>query len=92
MTVLLKLPPVDMRVNAGTTLSRGGSRASAPEFRRRDTSQRCGLGIERGAVGHLDRAAGPGRVIVRVLLQTTRMLVGVAAVANVPSHEMASSR
>lgn len=34
----------------------------------------------------------PSKAMVSVLLQTTRTVVGVAVVANVPSHEVASSR
>ncbi|MNN62724.1 hypothetical protein D3C81_1780500 [compost metagenome] len=43
----------------------------------------CGTLMARGA---------PSRAMVRVLLQTTRTVVGVAVVARVPSQDVASSR
>ncbi|MNE89479.1 hypothetical protein D3C80_1868890 [compost metagenome] len=49
-------------------------------------------GSKRVLCGTLIAWLAPLMAIVRVLLQTTRMVVGVAVVANVPSQEVASSK
>ncbi|MNG10675.1 hypothetical protein D3C84_941580 [compost metagenome] len=49
-------------------------------------------GLKRVLWGTLIARLVPSRAIVRVLLQTTRTVVGVAVVAKVPSHEVANNR
>ncbi|MNP76016.1 hypothetical protein D3C76_1731750 [compost metagenome] len=50
------------------------------------------FGSKRVLCGTLIARDEPSRAIVRVLLQTTRTVVGVAVVARVPSQDVASSR
>ncbi|MOA48189.1 hypothetical protein D3C78_1709030 [compost metagenome] len=50
------------------------------------------LGSKRVLCGTLIARLVPSRAMVRVLLHTTRTVVGVAVVARVPSQEVASSR
>ncbi|MNG37875.1 hypothetical protein D3C84_1253590 [compost metagenome] len=49
-------------------------------------------GSKRVLCGTLIARLLPSKAMVRVLLQTTRTMVGVAVVARVPSQEVASSR
>ncbi|MOA69422.1 hypothetical protein D3C78_1976030 [compost metagenome] len=50
------------------------------------------LGSKRVLCGTLIARLVPSRAMVRVLLHTTRTVVGVAVVARVPSQEVANSR